>query len=83
MKAGLYLSSFMGLLLLGCGEDVAVLPGLNCAPGHEQVGDVCVVKEIYFEGGWFTMGRGYCDPPEEHAADFESGRCALPDRPPS
>jgi hypothetical protein len=31
-----------------------------CPPSHDLVGDQCVVREIYFPGGIFVMGRGYC-----------------------
>jgi len=75
------------LLAPGCGPAVDVVPSrdggatLDCPPGREQKGDRCEVKEIYFAGGTFTMGRGECFPKEAHAAEFDSGACELADEP--
>lgn len=74
----------MALLTASCGADVTLPadpePPL-CHRGWELVDGVCQVKEIYFEGGTFTMGRGYCFPPEAHEEEFDDGRCFLSDEP--
>lgn len=41
-------------------EAGCVLTTLACPTGQEQQGPRCVVTEIHFDGGTFTMGRGYC-----------------------
>ncbi len=74
---------------MGCGGNVFVLDersdtepaAIRCHTGYELVDGVCQVKEIYFAGGTFIMGRGHCYPPEEHAEEFDDGRCWLSDQP--
>ncbi len=51
-------------VVVACGgstEDDPSYPTSGCPPSHEMVDGVCRVKEIYFAGGEFLMGRGYCD----------------------
>jgi len=51
-----------------------------CPASHDLVGGRCVMREIYFPGGTFTMGRGYC--PEANAlATPPSYQCPLADAP--
>ena len=74
----------LSALLLGCSSTVAVEPGpkpIECYPGYELVDGVCQMKEIYFPGGTFTMGRGYCYPKADHEEEFADGRCHLEDKP--
>ncbi|MBI4703223.1 MAG: formylglycine-generating enzyme family protein [Deltaproteobacteria bacterium] len=68
------------------GDAGGAAPPIRCHTGFEARQDergewVCRVVEIYFEGGTFTMGQGYCWPPEEHAEEFADGRCQLSDQP--
>lgn len=65
--------------LFGCSADILVEGPPECHAGWELRDGVCVVQEIYFEGGTFMMGRGDCFPVEDHAAEFASGRCELAD----
>jgi formylglycine-generating enzyme required for sulfatase activity len=78
---GAALSAGALLVLPSCGGVYILDP--ECLPGWrwDPVADKCVVNEIYFEGGWFVMGRGYCNPPEEHAEEYADGRCQLRDKP--
>jgi formylglycine-generating enzyme required for sulfatase activity len=68
-------------MLSGCGGIFILDP--ECLPGWrwDPLSDRCVVEEIYFEGGLFVMGRGYCDPLEEHPEEVADGRCELRDKP--
>jgi len=76
-------------LAVGCGGNVVVFDErhddgpapIRCHTGYELVDGVCQVKEIYFAGGTCIMGRGYCYPPEEHAEEFDDGRCWMSDQP--
>jgi formylglycine-generating enzyme required for sulfatase activity len=79
-------------LAAGCAPSVEVEPSpdggspeggaaLDCPPGREPKGGRCEVREIYFAGGTFTMGRGECYPPETHADEFTSLACELADQP--
>jgi hypothetical protein len=68
-------------MLSGCGGIFILDP--ECLPGWrwDPLSDRCVVEEIYFEGGLFVMGRGYCDPLEEHPEEVADRRCELRDKP--
>ena len=68
------------LVLVGCGS-VVVPQSTSCPEGLVQEGNGCVVAQIHFEGGTFMMGRGYCDPVEDHEQEFLDDRCNLTDRP--
>ncbi len=74
-------------LAIGCGRSALLderhdgePAPIRCHTGYELVDGVCQIKEIYFAGGTFTMGRGYCYPPEEHEQDFDDSRCWLSDQ---
>lgn len=92
MRPELALLCWSAAVSLGCGGraaaelEPALPPGPRCHTGFELGEDergapVCRIKGIHFEGGTFTMGRGYCYPPEEHAAEYADGRCELGDQP--
>ncbi len=51
-----------------------------CPASHDLVNGRCVMREIYFPGGTFTMGRGYC-PHANALATPPSYDCPLADKP--
>ena len=67
--------------LAGCGTNVIVPQTAGCPDGLVREGGTCIVAQVHFYGGTFTMGHGDCYPPEEHQDEFLDDRCALPDRP--
>jgi len=73
------LAAGAALLVIACKSSVEVVD--VCPRGYEKHGDACAVTEVYFKGGTFTLGRGYCSPPEAHASEFASGACVLEDAP--
>lgn len=74
-------------LVVGCASEVVVERRekqngrRRCHAGYELVDGACRIREIPFAGGSFMMGRGYCYPAKEHAAEFADGRCSLSDEP--
>lgn len=51
-----------------------------CPASHDLVNGRCVMREIYFPGGTFTMGRGYCPKANALTAPV-SYQCPLADKP--
>jgi formylglycine-generating enzyme required for sulfatase activity len=72
------------LLLVGCGGSTEAEPGYptsGCPPSHEMMDGVCRVKEIYFAGGEFVMGRGYCETTGSSLVPPETEHCPFSDEP--
>ncbi|MEZ4219467.1 MAG: SUMF1/EgtB/PvdO family nonheme iron enzyme [Polyangiaceae bacterium] len=56
-------------------------PKTGCPPSHEKVDGVCTVKEVFFPGGTFTLGAGYCDHAGALDVPPDLTDCPLADQP--
>ncbi len=62
-------------------KPIPTYPKSGCPPSHEMVDGVCTVKEIFFAGGTFVMGAGYCDRAGALEIPPDPTECPLRDQP--
>ncbi len=62
-------------------KPIPTYPKSGCPPSHEMVDGVCTVKEVFFPGGTFAMGAGYCDRAGALEIPPDFTECPLRDQP--